>query len=52
MKKSEAYHLAQVAVSLSPCITPENKLKVLRVLMEDEDIAIFTEKKMEEKNYD
>lgn len=44
MKKSEAYHLAQIAVINSPSITPEGKVKVLRILMEQEDIAIFMEK--------
>ena len=47
MKKSEAYHLAQLAVTLSPCISPEKKLEVLRVLMEDEDVATFTENRKE-----
>ena len=47
MKKSELYHLAQIAVVTSSCITPENKLKVLRVLMEGEDLELFREKKDE-----
>lgn len=50
MKKSEAYNLAQIAVVLSPCITPENKLEVLRTLMEAEDFAKFSEKQEEKKN--
>lgn len=44
MKKSEVYNMAQISVLLSPCITPENKLKILRVLIEDEDMEIFREK--------
>ena len=43
MKKSERDHVAQIAVVLSPYITPENKLEVLRTLMEDEDVAKFVE---------
>ena len=50
MKKSEAYNLAQIAVVLSPCIAPENKLEVLRTLMEAEDIAKFCEKQEETEN--
>jgi hypothetical protein len=49
MKKSEAYNLAQTAVLLSPCIAPERKLEVLRVLMSDEDVALFTEKREAQK---
>ena len=49
MKKSEAYNLAQIAVLLSPCLAPENKLEVLRVLMSDEDVALYTEKREAEK---
>ncbi len=47
MKKSELYHLAQIAVVTSPCIEPENKLKILRVLMDSEDLELFREKKEE-----
>ena len=49
MKKSEAYNMAQIAVLLSPCIAPESKLEVLRVLMSDEDVAIFSEKRKEKE---
>ena len=49
MKKSEIYHLAQIAVVTSPCIAPENKLKVLKVLIDDEELSIFTEKRDAEK---
>ena len=45
MKKSEIYHLAQIAVIASPCIEPENKLKILRELMENEDMNLFSEKR-------
>lgn len=43
MKKSELYHLAQIAIVTSNCITPENKLKILRVLISDEDLALYRE---------
>ena len=45
MKKSELYHLAQIAVVLSPCLAPENKLEVLRTLFDDEDLAKFVEER-------
>lgn len=45
MKKSEAYQLAQIAVITSPTITPENKLAILRVLMYQESLELFTEEK-------
>lgn len=43
MKKSELYHLAQIAVITSPCIAPETKLEVLKELMDKEDLEIFCE---------
>ena len=49
MKKSELYHLAQIAVLNSPCISPDNKLEVLRILFGDEDSAKYWEKKQTEK---
>ena len=49
MKKSEIYHLAQIAVITSPCITPENKLEILHVLMMDEDLELYSENKEFEK---
>jgi hypothetical protein len=47
MKKSEAYNLAQVAVIKSQCISPENKIEILRVLMDAEDLELFCEKQKE-----
>lgn len=44
MKTSELFHLAQIAVVNSPCISPENKLEVLRELMEREKVELFCEK--------
>ena len=49
MKKSEAYNLAQVAVVLSPSIAPEKKLKILRVLMEAEDLELYCEEQEVER---
>ena len=49
MKKSELYHLAQIAVLNSPCISPDNKLDVLRILFADEDSAKYWEKAQAEK---
>lgn len=49
MKKSEIYHLAQIAVINSPCITPESKLEILHVLMMDEDLELYHENKEFEK---
>ena len=49
MKKSEIYKLAQQAVVVVPCLKTEEKLEILRELMEKEDIAIFTEKREEEE---
>ena len=49
MKKSEIYHLAQIAVVTSPSIAPENKLEILRVLIADENLALFCEKQEAKK---
>lgn len=43
MKKSEAYHLAQIAVVNSPNITPEGKLDILTILIDDERLAVYCE---------
>ena len=49
MNKSEAYHLAQIAVIVSPTIAPERKLEVLSVLMDAESLALFCEEQEMEK---
>ena len=49
MKKSIAYNLAQIAVMMSPNISPENRLEILKVLMEDESLALYIEKQEEAK---
>lgn len=43
MKKSEIYHLAQVAVVGTATIAPENKLEMLRELMAQETFYEMTE---------
>lgn len=50
MKKSECYHIAQIAVVNSAAISPEGKLQVLKVLMDAESLALFCESKEEEKD--
>ena len=49
MKKSEAYHLAQIAVVQSPNISPENKLEILRTLIAQENLELFCEHEAQEK---
>lgn len=49
MKKSEIYHLAQIAVVTANCITPENKLIILDELLAAEHLAQFVEKREEEE---
>ena len=48
MKKSEIYHLAQVAVLNTATIAPENKLEIIKELMEGESLALYSES-LEEK---
>ena len=48
MKKSEVFYIAQLAVVNSLSIDKNEKLEVLRVLMEQEDIAKMVEKHNEE----
>lgn len=49
MKKSTAYNLAQIAVMLSPNISPENRLEILQILMEDEKLAKWCEEQEAKK---
>jgi ABC-type uncharacterized transport system ATPase subunit len=49
MKKSECFKMAQEAVIKNQSISTEDKLEILRVLMEKEDLALFTEKEDENK---
>jgi hypothetical protein len=48
MKKSELYHLAQIAVIATPTISVESKIEVLRVLLDQENLELFCEKQEEE----
>lgn len=43
MKKSEMYRLAQCCIVNSLSLSAEKKLEILRVLMEDEDLALYCE---------
>ena len=45
MKKSELYHLAQIAVIVTPCIAPETKIEILRELLDKEELEIFCEER-------
>lgn len=45
MKKSEIYHLAQIAVITSPSIAPESKIEVMRVLLDEEHLALYVEER-------
>lgn len=49
MKKSEIYHLAQIAVIGTATISPESKLEILSVLMADEELALYCEEQEAEK---
>ena len=47
MKKSEMYRLAQGAVLTNEYLSIEDKLEILRELMEKEDLELFCEKNKE-----
>lgn len=49
MRKSELYHLAQMAVVTSPGISPEHKLDVIHILADDEKLAKYTEEQEDKK---
>lgn len=49
MKESTAYKLAQLAVIKTDVIPTIDKLDVLRLLMDKEDVAKFVEQKEEEE---
>ena len=49
MKKSDAYRLAQHSVLSDDLIESIDKLEILRVLMEAEDVAKYSEKALAEK---
>ena len=50
MKESHAYKLAQIAVLRTDAICTTDKLEVLRLLMDKEDVAKFVEKIEEEES--
>ena len=50
MKKSEMFHLAQVAVVNTPSISPERKVEVLKMLIAEENLALFCEKQKGAQN--
>ena len=49
MKKSLIYKCAQASVLNDNRLTDNNKLEILRELMDKEDVAIYCEKKEEEE---
>ena len=49
MKKSEIYHIAQIAVLNTPTISPENKIAILQQLIDDERFALYTEQLKEKQ---
>lgn len=49
MKKSECYHLAQIAVLTSPSISPERKLQVIEVLHGNKSNAEWQEEREAEE---
>lgn len=50
MKKSELYHLAMIIIMQSPSISPENKIEIIKLLLEDESLELYREKQKEEEN--
>ena len=50
MKKSKIYQFAMMAVIDCQEMNPETKVEILRVLFEDEKVAVYTEKMEETKN--
>lgn len=50
MKKSEIYHLAQIAVVCSGQIAPESKIETLKVLWDQEKLELFSESREENEN--
>lgn len=47
MKKSELYHVAQIAVINSPNIAPETKIGIIKLLIQDESSAKYWEEQEE-----
>lgn len=49
MKTSEIYKKAQIAVVNSLCLCAEDKLEILRELMDAEKLALFNEEREAER---
>ena len=49
MKKSECIKKAQIAVATNLFLTGEEKIEILRVLMKEEEFALFIEREEEKK---
>lgn len=45
MKKSEVYKMAEVAVVNSLSISAQDKIEILRELIEQEDLALYREER-------
>lgn len=52
MKDSKAYQVLQKLVLESNKLMPEEKISLLRLLFEQEDLAVYTESKEEQKGED
>ena len=50
MKKSEAYRVAQVAVLGVDTLSPEDRLAIISILMEDEKLALWCEEQEAKKD--
>ena len=48
MKKSEAYHLAMIALMATNAISVESKIEVMRVLLDQESFEQLIEEQEEE----
>lgn len=50
MKDSELYHLAEIAVLECGAFSNDVTLSILKILMADEDTALFVEKREAQEN--
>lgn len=50
MKKSEQYHVCQVLVANALAMDIEDRLEILSTLMNDEDLARFSEEREAQKH--
>lgn len=49
MKKSAAYRVAQIAVMGIDTLSPEDRLAIISILMEDEKLALWCEEQEAKK---